>query len=376
MSGRLWAAVAAMVLLSTAADASEWRPWRRRTNAQPGVTDPAKRDPKTQDGARDPNRNRPRNPNVRVVRPKPVSVAVGKSEKVTWAVTGTTDPVRLTFRNFRPEIGSIKEDVVTTSGGTPNVATVWVTGRSPGMVDIDVVEVDGAPEEADPERTQQIAHAFRTELLRIADSLQNQAKEIVVSRSPRTVSRKDAIRLFNDAEDDIRRSLPYRELAPFRDAVAELMIEVRQALLKPAVTLQGLASNPDILLVQSGRRNQRVEESTFRALVNGVAAILRGLGGNSPADTVCILTTPEAGANVVFSPPSFRSDRTEVFSNSRKMMYLGRYHYEITRSNYVKSDGYVNLLLDPQRVVECTLPRTASASRGCRPITGSLDRCP
>jgi len=309
-----------------------------------------------------------------VQRPTGVVVGRGGRQTLTWTVVDTDRQVQLRLTNRRPDVAKLEggeTQVVTTSGGARNTVTIAVTGLSPGATAIEIVEIDGQR----VDREAEIAAAFRAEMPRIAELLETQAAEIRVStpRSnlPVTVSREHAVDMLDRVEAHVRAVLPYRELAPFHDAVAAMFEHARRQFDRP----RGTAWRRDIILVQR-RDHGRVEESWFRAVIGDLAGFFRNRGESDPADSVCFLTTPDSGATIIFSPPSFASDRTEVQTNSRKTLYLGRYEYTTSRLGYFVSTGTIDLLLDAQRVVECTLPRTTGAPHGCRPVSGTLERCP
>jgi hypothetical protein len=361
MGRRRWLALVMAVLLwSTVADASIWPHWRRKP-AKPAV------DPRPAAAGA--------NHRVQVRRPPEMAIGVGQSQRFTWTVTGTTKPVRMYFDNKSPEIGTLRggnRRVVTTSGGEANTVTLTVTGLSPGVLEIDVVDTDWQSDQS--ERAQQIVETFRIELQRIADQIEADAGKVPVidAGSFSGVGSESAILLLDRAERDLRISLPYRELAPFRDAVAELMREARNKIREGSIP-KGMSSlTPAILLIRSGGSTQSdlTEIDVFRTVVAGVASFFRRTSENSPLAELCFVSVPERGANVLLYPKSFPSDQQKVSTDSRKTMYLGRYVIEASKPGSTTTKGDLMLLLDQQRVVECVL------SQNCRMIGGPVGRCP
>lgn len=367
MSRRHWMALAALALLWTAAaNASIWH--------QAGATSPVQTTAvDSKDGA------------IRVNPPAEMAIRVGQSRRVTWMVTGTTRPVHLRLRNNRPDIGTIlggDVKLVTTSGGKVNKVTLTVTGVSPGNLEIELLDMDWESDHS--AREQQIASAFRTELARIADRLEAAARDVPLihprsSSLPPAVRGQDVLLLFDQTERDVRNSLPYRELAPFRDAVAEMLDGARGEIREEMAPGRRAAADFAIVLVRSGggaAQSSPIAVEEFRTLVAGIAAFFRRTSEASPLAELCILTTPENEANVLLYPRSFPSDQQNVRTASRKTLYLGRYAFEVSKPNFGTSKGYVNLLLDPQRVVECELSRTVAVIQACRLIAGTIGRCP
>jgi hypothetical protein len=381
MSRRRCTAFVVMLLLSASlADASIWpKRWRRRPSTTPGQTTPADPGPNAQGPAQAMNTVAGRKNGAHIKGPSGVVIARGQTQQLTWSVTNTTKPLRLSVSNCCPWIAKVNggdRQIVTTSGGDPNIVTLTVTGYSPGELKVDVVEVDDSVPESD--RAREIASLFRTKLRWVADRLEAAAREVPVnyprSSLPPSVRREDVLQLLARVKADVLEALPYDELAPFRDAVdARLAQAAAEVGLPRRVGAAG--GQTAILLVQQDRTPPgRVEEQLFRSIVNRLVGFFRNTSETSPGDTVCFLTTPEYGANILLYPESFPSDRWNVPTASRKWLYLGRYVFEITKKNYVKGLGSMDLLLDTQRVIECRLSRTAAAQ--CAAVVGTIGRCP
>jgi hypothetical protein len=315
---------------------------------------------------------------IQVSGPRVAAIAQGQPTQLLWRVTGTTRPVRLSLHNKRPEVATLQggdTQIVTTSGGTVNTVYVSVTGVSTDDVDIEAQVLDDLQTEAE-KRPQQIARAFQTALKSIADKLEAEARDVPVldsgSSQTRVVRRDDVILLLDHAEQEARKTLPYRELAPFRDAVAELMREAKNEIEKRTVESRRAADGAAIVLVRSkvSSSSATIEENVFRSLIGGLVGFFRNASETSPVDTFCFLSKPELGATIILYPPSLPSDRSSLRTASKVTLYLGRYAVEINQ----KKGGYLNLLLDPQRVVECSQPRDDANTQSCRMISGT--KCP
>jgi hypothetical protein len=301
--------------------------------------------------------------------PPSTRIARGESRLLTWTIDGTTIPMRLRLRNKRPDIAKLQgsqTQIVTTSGGAANSVSVYVTGSNPGEADIEVTVVD------DSARAREVESALRAALTSIADKLEMRAKETpIVREGPAeqpVVRRDDVFQLLDGAQEDVMKALPDKELAPFRDAVAELIREAKNVIDNKAPQSNGtVRANSAFVLASSAT----VKESLFRSVVQRVVDFLHRASETSPVDTLCVLSIPTSGADIVLYPPSVPSDRRPLQTASRVTLYLGRYAVEINQ----RKRGYVNLLLDPQRVVECALPG-ADGTQACRPVSGTLDKCP
>ena len=133
--------------------------------------------------------------------------------------------------------------------------------------------------------------------------------------------------------------------------------------------------NPVFLLVREGPPpGSRLPEKQARSIIGRFLDFITPKGP-SPLRSLCIVTTPESGAVVALYPSSFPSDRSETMSTGTLELYLGRYNYEITRDGYQRAIGVVNLFRNPQRVLACTLPRTADDPQVCAPRAPQRDEC-
>lgn len=291
---------------------------------------------------------------------------------MTWTVTGTTKPVYLKLENPNSATGELaggNVQTVVTSGGSRNKVSRKVTGLQPGAFGIIVTF-------AKSENPKQIASAFRKAMKRLAAETTRGAKRLHVrsERSPArlTVSLEEVLALLDHIEAELTNELPYLEMAPFRDAAAELLDEVRSEV-KAAKLSQHNRSN-GILLAANRVPGTPLEAPRARTWLDRVAEFFRDKINREPLDTICIVTIPDSGANVLVYPRSLPADRHTTTSSGRLSLYLGRYVYEIRRNGYLPGTGEVNLLLSPERVLECPLARIAGDSSACRPLGEPVEK--
>lgn len=267
----------------------------------------------------------------------------GQSAKITWTVLGTTKPVHLSLRNANPESGSLQGgevQTVTTSGGKRNTVTRKVTGIQPGVFNIDA-------KFAASERPKDIVSAFRKETKRIAEKTRRAAKRLRV-RDGR-VQIEELVAVLDSIRTDLTNALPYLEMAPFRDAAAELLDDVQRE-----AEAEQQARGAFVLVAQRAP-DARIAAPRARSLLERIAEFFSGNGSRSPLGTICVVTVPD-GADVSLHPPSIPDDVHSVRATSRLTLYLGKYAYAITREGYARSTGVVHLLTSTERVFECTLP--------------------
>jgi hypothetical protein len=272
----------------------------------------------------------------------------GQTAIMTWTVTGTLKPVRLFLENKNPLSGVLEGGNVqtaTTSGGRENVVSRQVTGLAPGIFDI-AVEVDTEHETLNPK---DLAVKFRSELLRIASQTKKASRRLQTEERS-FVRTADVIALLDQAYDDLQRSLPYVELAAFRDAAAELVKELHREAMEKSVA--GRERHDAVLLVrQEAPPAGRMPAKEAHSLLDRFVDWLTNGARLSPLRTVCVVTEP-TGANVLLYPSSFPAERNETRTIGSLTLYLGLYVYEI-EAGQRKSKGTINLLKDRGSVLEC-----------------------
>jgi len=291
-----------------------------------------------------------------------------QTSTLTWTVIGTIKPVRLRLVNSDPETLRLQggnTQTVTTSGGTNNMVSRTATGRRVGNFNVEYTLIGTVNEST------VATAAFRRELPRIAAQTKKEARHLPVNR--RTIATNDVLILLDHAQQDIATSLPYPELAAFRDAVAATIDELRGEAIEKSIARR--RTNRAIVLIREGPPPApRLPEKEARRLIDRFIDFITPKG-TSPLRSICIVTTPESGAVVALYPSSFPTDRSETLSTGTIELYLGRYNYEITRSGFQRATGVVNLLRNPDRVLACTLPRTADEPHVCAPRAPRRDEC-
>jgi hypothetical protein len=275
------------------------------------------------------------------------NIRPGQTATITWTVSGTDKPLRLFLRNTNRESGVLdggNVQTATTSGGKMNVVSRKVTGLAPGSFGV-AVEVDAEHDTLNPK---DLAVKFRSELLRIASQTKKAARRLPAERS--FVRTADVIALLDQALDDLERSLPYPELAAFRDAAAELVDELRREVIEKSVAHRQRYDT--VVLVRQGAPPAgRMAANEARSLLSRFVDWLTNGARVSPLRTVCVVTEP-TGANVLLYPSSFPAERNETRSIGSLTLYLGVYVYEIELGQR-KSKGTVNLLKQTGSVLEC-----------------------
>lgn len=275
------------------------------------------------------------------------NIRPGQTATITWTVSGTRKPVRLGLRNTNPDSGVLdggNVQTATTSGGRKNVVSRKVTGLAPGFFNV-AVEVDAGHDTLNPK---DLAVKFRRELLRIASQTKKAARRLPAEGS--FVRTADVIALLDQALDDLERSLPYPELAAFRDAAAELVEEKRREAIDKSVARR--ERHDAVLLVRQGAPPAgRMPVKEAHAFLSRFVDWLTSGARVSPLRTVCVVTEP-TGANVLLYPSSFPAERNETRSIGPLTLYLGVYVYEIEIGQR-KSKGTVDLFKQTGSVLEC-----------------------
>jgi len=283
-------------------------------------------------------------------------MGIGQTATITWAIVGTTKPVHMQLKNTHPETATLERgniQTATSSGGNKNIVSRKVTGLSEGEFNVDV-EVLGTRE--DPKI---IESAFRRELRRIAAETKKAAKRLPVDR--RTIAREDVLALIDHAQQDVIRSLPFDDLAAFRDAVAALVEDLHRD--AEAMTLARGGSRSIFLVQNRPASAPRLAENDARSFIDRFVDLLNGSSRSSPQRTICVMSSPESGALVRLYAVSFPTEGDIVISTNPTTLYMGLYAYELTQKGDQTHKGKVDLLTKPGHVLHCSLicellPRT------------------
>jgi hypothetical protein len=318
-------------------------------------------------------------------------VLVGQSATLSWRVTGSERPVRLRLRNASPGVATLAGgdlQFALTSGGSPNQVARTITGVTSGSSHVLAEIAEPLSAATGQEYPQMIAAVFPRELRRIAARLRAAALELPAAAAGTpplpTVSREDLLALLDATATEIRNSLPYPELAAFRDAATARLGEIRREIESlPAVARRPARGDVALAAGRPSPPNRsahgagpRIDKTRSDSLIAKVIDFLERSAAEPALRTVCIVTMPEAGAVVKLFPPSLPSDQKEVTSNSRLTLYLGLYAYETTRQGYARGEGRVDLQLNAEPVVEFPLAKQPGAPQAPRHLAEPLERCP
>jgi hypothetical protein len=283
-------------------------------------------------------------------------IGVGQTATMTWTITGTTKPMRLQLTNSHPETATLERgnlQTATSSGGAKNIVSRKVTGLSQGQFNIDV-EFAGTRE--DPKL---IANALRRELRRIANETKQAAKHLPVQRdgSQRTIAAGDVLALINHGRQDVNRSLPFDDLAAFRDGVADFVADLHREVETKTLARRQPRS---IFLVQNrpAPPPPRVPEKEARSIIARWIDFLSDFSGKPPLRAICVVSSPESGAVVSVFPASFPAGGDKVTSTAPMSLYAGKYLYEVTRKGYPDFKGSLDLLIKQGNVLQCSLSTT------------------
>jgi hypothetical protein len=309
--------------------------------------------------------------------PKPCRVCVkppsgmhvdrGKPVKLTWTITGTTQPVRVRVHNKNPKAVNVPggdDQYVTSSGGTPNVVTREVVVLGTG-----VFQIDATVDERDA-----IAKIYRAELRRIAAETKAAARQLKAGPRGRRIPTARVLAVLDEAVNDVERSLPFEELPAFRDAVRERADELRREILAAST----FASRSDTAAIQLvAQRSGESVPVAARSWLNRFADYLFGAGEVELWSDICVVTLPADGAPFYLYPKSAPNEDSHR-SRTRFPIAVGLYTMEILNmTGYIQSKGTVNFLDDPNRIVECTLRSRPGDLHHCDLIEGNpKKRCP
>ncbi len=180
--------------------------------------------------------------------------------------------------------------------------------------------------------------------------------------------------LLEKTRTEIETSLPYPELAAFRDSVAELIEQARrkieEAEQKEAHRVYPAAQEPcppkTYSACQRGKALEVVTSFLFEIRQEKLARNLR------------IRTTPVPGASFRIFPKSYPSDvRSTATNSSLCNLPLGRYVYEVRRTDYSDILGFtVDLTRETRQVLDCSLQGRGRAAVPCSFSSGAAEDCP
>jgi hypothetical protein len=295
---------------------------------------------------------------------------------VTWTIRGTDEPVWLELRNRTPRTGALEggdAQRVATSGGSPNAVTRVLKARRVGAIVLDAWAADGPGGSKGPDvaREALVQQMFRTGLQAVAARFEAAVRKLPTARDGQLYPREDVARLIATTRDEVLRSLPAPELAAFRDFVEEESAQLLSALeaLPMETTVRARASGIQLAAFQTGDR-AAVETSAVEPLFERLRKLF-ALSGGPLLRHLCLRSEPEDQATVKIYPKSFPSDDEITATTSVLTLAIGKYRYQVSKSGFKTIEAAVNLVQNPQEVLDCTLvgAQQEGAASPCRLIT-------
>ncbi|HEX3126245.1 MAG TPA: hypothetical protein VH394_02850 [Thermoanaerobaculia bacterium] len=311
----------------------------------------------------------------------------GMVSSATWTVTGTSEMVWLELRNRTPWIADLaggNVQRVMTSGGPVNAVTRALTARGVGSVRLSARVVDGPGGSAGEEipsprelaRQALVQQMFQLGLKAASQRFEEGVRDLAATGGGRLYRREDVARLFERTRDDVLRSLPAPELAAFRDSVEDFFAGALSDLrgLPPQTALSAV---PGIRLaaLQKGEA-AHVETNGVESFFAKIRTIF-ALGDEPAVRTLCVRTTPENQAAALLYPRSYPADRQETATTAVLHLFIGKYRYEVRKQGFKAIENAVDLIWNPQPVLDCSLIRLRKRGDAvpCRLIPAAKD-CP
>jgi hypothetical protein len=327
----------------------------------------------------------------RIVR-SPLPTLVGTmSVPVTWTVAGTSKPVWLDLRNLTPWLADLaggNQQRALTSGGAVNVVTrVLTTHGTPGSVRLRAWVADGPDAPAsressrpgeEPSSPGDLARRalgeqmFQLGLKAAAARFEAAVRELPTSGGEQLYRREDVSRLLETTRDDLLRSLPAPELAAFRDSVEDFFDEALQGL--PIRTARSGGPGIRLAAFQTGASAQ-VERSNVEQIFAKIRKLF-ALGEGPVMRRLCVRSTPDQATARLY-PRSFPSDYKITSTVSIVTLAIGKYKYEVSKDGFKTIAYPVDLVWDPQPVLDCSLVRARKAGDAtpCRLLPAAKE-CP
>jgi len=283
-----------------------------------------------------------------------------QTASIQWMVLGTKEPVRLRLRNTAPDLATLDGgtvQTVATSGGLHNSASRdvrWLAGSGPFRIEA-VVEDNASPFLGDEYLTL-LGELFQREVRRIAAGLDVAIKTLPEEKN--LYSKPEVLALLAATREAVPRGLPYPELAAFRDAASDLLEET--------------AARIELLPAAEVKKVQPL----LRQVQDFLAASFE-----SPQRSLCVLSSPEAGAIVKIYPRSLPSVPVETSTaDIISHLFPGKYRYEISKESFKDVESEIDLTGDTRLVLDCRLVPSGNRGRPspCRLASASerdAERC-
>ncbi len=320
----------------------------------------------------------------------PIKTLVGStSVPITWTVAGTDKPVWLDLRNLTPWLADLAEgnqQRALTSGGAVNAVTRELTTHgAPGHVRLTSWVADGPPESRESSRTGEepsspgdlarralVEQMFQLGLKAAAARFEAAVRELPTVRGEQLYRREDVSRLLESTRDDLLRNLPAPELAAFRDSVEDFFDEALRGL--PTQTSRSQGPGIRFAAFQTGA-SAHVEKSTVDRIIAEIRKLF-ALSEGPLMRRLCVRSTPDQATARLY-PQSFPSDSRITSTVSIVTLAIGKYMYEISKDGFKTIAYSVDLVWDPQPVLDCSLIRLRKAGDAtpCRLLPAAKE-CP
>ena len=218
-----------------------------------------------------------------------------------------------------------------------------------------------------------VQEMFKLGLKAAAERFEQGVRELPTVGGGRLYRREDVARLLERTRDDVLRSLPAPELAAFRDFVDDFF-RARLAELRELPIQTARAGAPSIRLAAFQEGSAAVARSRVGEIIEAVRKLF-ARGEQSALRRLCVRTTPEDLATARLFPRSFPSDLKETATTGWLHLFAGNYQVDVRKQGFKAIESSVDLVLNPQEVLDCSLIRTRKKGEAvpCRLISTAED---
>jgi hypothetical protein len=321
---------------------------------------------------------------VQITPTYPPSIPLGQPFDFRLTAEGTTEPVEVRMTNPTPQILRLAggdSQVIRTSGGTTNTAFGHGTTLQPGRLHLTYSYPANPALDHSGKALEMLTPLFQREVKRIAQDLARQAGSLSTAAGPQspTYEASKVAALLVASQDDLHSSLPYPELAPFRDYADNLFTKAREELgldQKTAMPRAG-AVRLAAWTGDDSRPGGRVSKPAADGILRWLAEVLTHLGDRRMTRRLRVQSQP-AGAAFSMHPPSYPVFEIPLRTNSSQChVPLGRYQYEIKMDRFLPITGTVDVIADEQEVFDCSLKPTGTRTvPPCTLVAGTAEDCP
>jgi hypothetical protein len=309
--------------------------------------------------------------------PRQKAIVVGQPFTMTWRVVGTSRKVALRLRNLTPGIGKLlggDDQVVTTTGGISNSASLTATISTPDALFSVQAELQ-SPDSPFQGRAylDLLEEVFHRELDRLTDWYMSAVREIptIERRFGRDLYPAEPVaRLLDTTQRDLHASLPYPELAAFREYVDGLLAEAREALGTGPLGVRPVAFRDD-------RPPNSVEKERALDWLRRIGEALNLGRRQKLARDLFVVTLPLPGARFEMHPKSYPSYKPSTSTNySLCNVPIGRYVYTVSHDDFQTVTGFtLDLVREEQQGIECRLKGKGSNVVPCSFTRKKVEDC-